>query len=81
MTPLISVEMAWQLLHNDVPRLFEKATFNFAGKLKPGQGIQAEIARDDIELSICLEICHKGNITSSHEVIPNMATSQQIWTH
>jgi hypothetical protein len=37
MTPLIDVQEAWQRLHNEVPRLFEKGIIRYHGKLGPGQ--------------------------------------------
>jgi hypothetical protein len=37
LTPLISVQSAWQLLGNDVTRLFERTTFNYHGKLRPNK--------------------------------------------
>jgi hypothetical protein len=55
MTPLITGSEAWQLLHNDHPRLFQEANLNYRGKLKPGQTIQAEIIRREIEAAVQFE--------------------------
>jgi hypothetical protein len=35
MTPHQALSEPWQLLHNDNPRLFPNATFNYRGNLKP----------------------------------------------
>jgi hypothetical protein len=36
MTPLITARAAWDLLRHDIPQLFETATLDFSGFLKPG---------------------------------------------
>jgi hypothetical protein len=40
LTAQFKPEDAWQQLRHGVPRLFEKATFNYAGFLQPGQTIK-----------------------------------------
>jgi hypothetical protein len=78
MTPLKDVEEAWQLLHHEVPRLFEKATFNYVGKLKPGQTIQAEVAREDIEATARFEIKDHGRISFEHATFSNMMPRPEL---
>jgi hypothetical protein len=78
MTPMITIQEAWQLLHTQVPRLFQQATFNYRGKPSPGQTIQADIARKDVEVAVRFQICHKGAITFTHEIIPNTTAWAEI---
>jgi hypothetical protein len=73
-TPLVPVQQAWQLLHNDHPRLFTEATFNYRRNLKPGQIIQAEIVKENVDLAIDFELMRKGHIKATHESTPNMAS-------
>jgi hypothetical protein len=77
-SPLISVESAWQLLHNDVPRIFEKATFNFHGKLRPGKTIQADIVREQAEITVSFEVYQNGSISFMFERIFNVASWSEI---
>jgi hypothetical protein len=81
MTPLISVQSAWKLLHNDVLKLFEKARFNYHGKLCPGQTIQADIVREQADVTVRLEICQKGSISFYYERIQNMVSWSDLHAH
>jgi hypothetical protein len=80
MTPMYTAIEAWQMLHNQEPRLFEEATLDYAVKLKPGCIIAASVRRADVPLHIRFEIYGKATIT--YELtIPNMATWQAIHSH
>jgi hypothetical protein len=81
MTPLISVEEARQRLHNDVPRLFEKGTFNYVGTLRPGQTIQVEVQREDIEATVRFEIEDHATISFPHETFSNMSPRSELHAH
>jgi hypothetical protein len=81
MTPMITVHAAWQLLHQEVPRLFPNANFNYRGKLRPGQTIQADITRETVEVAVRFQICHKGEIRFIHEFSPTMVTWAEIHAH
>jgi hypothetical protein len=81
MTLLISVQPAWQLLRNDLPRLFERARFNFQGKIQPGQTIQADIVREQVDATNSFEVHRKGSISFMYERIPNMVTRSEIHEH
>jgi hypothetical protein len=70
MTPLISVEQAWNLSHLDHPKLFIEAILNYRGKLKPRQIIRAEVVRTHVEVAVDFELIHKGHIRFAHEAIP-----------
>jgi hypothetical protein len=52
MTPIIDVQGAWQLFHTQVPRLFEKGVIAYRGKLRPGQTIQVDVQKEDIEVAV-----------------------------
>jgi hypothetical protein len=75
------VQSAWRLLHDDVPRLFEKARFDFHGKLRPGQTIQADIVREDVGVTVSFEVFRKGTISFMYERIPNMVSWTDIHSH
>jgi hypothetical protein len=80
MTPMYTATEAWQLLHNQIPRLYEEASLDYVGKLKPGCNITASIVRADVPLHIRFEIYGKSSIT--YELaIQNMATWQAIHAH
>jgi hypothetical protein len=81
MTPLISPQEAWQLLHHDHPRLFSDASFNYRGNLKPGQIIQAEVIKKDVVVSVDFETIRKGHLRFTQEWIPNMVSWADIHTH
>jgi hypothetical protein len=81
MTQLVTVTEAWELLHNQVPGLFEDANLNFRGKLKPYLTINAEIVRRDVRCAVEFEVIKKGTIKYIHEDIPNMATWAEIHAH
>jgi hypothetical protein len=78
MTPLISMYEAWHLLHNDYPRLFEAATLDYQGKLKPGQTIKAEVTKRFVGIAVQFEVYHNGLMKFIHEQIPNMAEWEPI---
>jgi hypothetical protein len=78
MTPLIDVQEAWQRLHNEVRRLFEKGIIRYHGKLRPGQTIQVEVQREDIHATVRFEIKDHGVISFTHEQISNMAPRSEI---
>jgi hypothetical protein len=80
MTPLITATEAWQQLHHIVPRLYEEASLNYIGKLKPGETITASIIRADVQLAITFELYRKARITY-HQIIPNMATWASVHAH
>jgi hypothetical protein len=72
MRQLINVAEAWKLLYNEYPSLFQDLTFNYRGKLRPGQTIRAEIIRREVEVAVRLQAKNKGTITFSHERVPNL---------
>jgi hypothetical protein len=60
--------------------LYEEATLDYVGKLKPGCNITASIVRTDVPLHIRFEIYGKATIT--YELaIPNMSTWQAVHAH
>jgi hypothetical protein len=80
MTPLIDVQDAWQRLHNPVPRLVEKGNIAFRGKLRPGQTIQVEVQREEIEVAVRFEHAHKGTITFTQERLSIMSPRSEVHT-
>jgi hypothetical protein len=48
----LTVHYAWALLHTEIPRLYQFATFNYAGFLQPNATITAEVQREDVTLSV-----------------------------
>jgi hypothetical protein len=80
MTPLITATEAWQQLHHMVSRLYEDASLDYVGKLKPGVVITASIIRADVKLAVTFEIFGKGSITY-RQTIPNMETWENIHAH
>jgi hypothetical protein len=73
MTLLLSVQTAWKLL--------EKASFDYRGELRPGQTIQADIVREEVDVSVKFQIRQKGSITFMYEGIPNMASWAETHAH
>lgn len=68
MTPIVTAMEAWGLLHNEVPRLFEEATLDFRGKLRPGLTIKAEIVWKQPRVGVEFEVIRKGKIRFIHEL-------------
>jgi hypothetical protein len=78
LTSLLTPETAWEQLRHEVPRLFEKATFNYRGPLQPGQTIQAEVLREEIEVTVDFEIESHGHIYFENSRIANMTPREDI---
>jgi hypothetical protein len=81
MIPLVAALKARQLLHNLQPSLFDEATLNHRGKLRPGLTIMAEMTRQIVEVAGEFEIIRKREIKFIRERIPNMDTWAEIHTH
>jgi hypothetical protein len=73
MTPMFDVQEAWGILHTQVPRLFENGVIACRGKLRPGQTIQVDVQREEVEVAVRFELAQKGHITFTHERISNMS--------
>jgi hypothetical protein len=54
---------------------------NYRGNLKPGQTIQADVERENVEVAVQFEVRDKRTIKFEHEIIPNMAMWQDIHAH
>jgi hypothetical protein len=80
MTPLLTATEAWQLLHNSVPKLYEEASLDYVGKLKPGAIITASVIRAEVPLAITFELYRKATITY-HQTVPNMETWASVHAH
>jgi hypothetical protein len=80
MTPLITATEAWQQLHHTASRLYEDASLDYVGKLKPGTTITASIIRADVQLAVRFELFEKASITH-RQVIPNMETWENKHAH
>jgi hypothetical protein len=80
MTPMYTATEAWQILHTQIPRLYEEASLDYVGKLKPGCVITASIVKADVPLHVKFEVYGKGCITFEL-AIPNMATWHAIHAH
>jgi hypothetical protein len=79
MTPALDVDEAWTLLHNQVPRLYPRATFNYRGKLQPKAIITASVFREDVTFTIAFEVKDHGWITFPGNTMSNMTTRQEIY--
>jgi hypothetical protein len=79
MSPAIDVDEAWTLLHNQVPRLYPRATFNCRGKLQPKAIITASIFREDVTFTVAFEVKEHGWITYPNNNTSNMTTRQEIY--
>jgi hypothetical protein len=78
MTTEFKVEDAWQQLHHIAPRLFPRATFNYAGLLKPDQVISAEVLREEIEVTGRFEVKDHRHISFENVRIANMMLRPDI---
>jgi hypothetical protein len=76
-----TVQTAWERLHTQAPRLFQNATFNYAGLLQPGLIIQADVMREQVTVSINFEVQDRGWIEYPRNTISNMLTKQEIYDH
>jgi hypothetical protein len=81
MTPLLTGREAWEQSHHIETRLYENASLDYSGKLRPGITITAAIIRVVVKLTVRFEVIRKGRIMYIHECIPNMATWLEIHTH
>jgi hypothetical protein len=81
MTPLISVQEGWQLLHHDHPRVFQEASINYRGDLNPWQIVQAEVIGKELIVAVDFESIRKRHIRFTHELIPNMVSWADIHAH
>jgi hypothetical protein len=77
-TPMIDAVEARQILRTQVPGLYEDGVIACRGKLRPGQMIQVEVQRCDIQASIRFEIRDHGYITFTGERISNMSPRSEI---
>jgi hypothetical protein len=77
----IDVDEAWRLLHNQVPRLYPNATYNYRGKLQPKAIITAAVFREDVTFTIAFEVKDHGWITFPDNNVSNMITRQEIYDH
>jgi hypothetical protein len=75
----LSIQDAWARLHHRVPRLYEHATFNYAGLVQPNLTVTAEVLREEVTLTFCFEVKDNGWIEHPNNTnISNMLTRQQI---
>jgi hypothetical protein len=75
----MTIQHAWQLLHNQVSRLYQYATFNYAGFLQPNLVVTAEVIREPVTLSFTFEVKDNGWITHGNNTgVSNMLTRQEI---
>jgi hypothetical protein len=70
----------WELLHHQIPRLFQHATFDYTGGFWPGIRIRAEIKRELVDVHLRFGVMHKGYIEYRLPV-PNMGNREDIHTH
>jgi hypothetical protein len=81
MTPLVTARRAWIQLSSNGPGLYEEATLDFRGNLRPGLTVSAEVVRQDVKVAVEFEVIRKGKIKFILEVIPNMVTWAEIHAH
>jgi hypothetical protein len=74
-----TIQEAWALLHNDLPRLYPYATFNYAGFLQPSLTVTAEVIRENVTISFSFEVKDNGWITYRGHDTTNMTTRQEIY--
>jgi hypothetical protein len=75
----LTVQDAWGQLHTTIPRLFQFATFNYAGFLQPGLIIRAEVQREEVTLGVTFEVKDNGWITFGNQTgVGNMTTRQEL---
>jgi hypothetical protein len=77
----IDVDEAWTLLHNQVPRLYPNATYNYRGNLQPKAIITVQVFRVDVTFTIAFEVKNHGWITFPDNNVSNMTTRQEIYDH
>jgi hypothetical protein len=75
-----SIQEAWALLHNEVPRLYPDATFNYTGFLQPGLTVTVGVLRANVKISFSFEVKDHGWITYQGHDASNMVTRQEIYT-
>jgi hypothetical protein len=81
MTPLIDIQEPWQLLQNQVPRLFESGSIAYHGKLRPGQTIKVEVRREEAQVTVRFEVKDHGSISFPQKRISNMSPRSEIHAH
>jgi hypothetical protein len=75
----ISIQEAWARLHHQVPRLYQFATFNYAGMVKPGIIVSADVLRELVTISVNFEVKDHGWIEYPPvQNVSNMLTRQEI---
>jgi hypothetical protein len=62
MSPMVTALEARGILHTTQPGLFEEASLNFRGKLKPGPTIRAEVIRREVILGVEFEVIRNDRI-------------------
>jgi hypothetical protein len=75
-----TIQEAWTLLHNELPRLYQYASFNYAGFLQPNLTVTAEVIREDVRISFSFEVKDNGWITYRGHDAKNILTRQEIYT-
>jgi hypothetical protein len=78
-----SIQDAWGFLHQQVPRLYQHATFNYAGLVQPGLIVTAEVLREDVTVTIGFEVKDNGwiefpNIADISNMTPRLEIYSQI---
>jgi hypothetical protein len=73
----LSIQGAWALLHNQVPRLYQHATFNCAGLVQPRLIVTADVLREDVTVTIGFEVKDNGwmefpNIPGISNMVPRL---------
>jgi ribonuclease HI len=76
-----TIQEAWALLHNQVPRLYPDATFNYAGNLQPGMTVTTQVMRADVRFTVAFEVKDHGWITYPNNDQSNMIDRQAIHAH
>jgi hypothetical protein len=76
----LNIQEAWALLHNDIPRLYPHASYNYAGFLQPKLTVTAEVIREVVKISFSFEVKDNGWITYQEHDASNMVTRQEIYT-
>jgi hypothetical protein len=81
MTAARTVEKAWGVLRLQTPGMHEHAAFNHKGFVQPGLTVQAEVRREQVQLTVVFDVIKRREISYENQVIWNMWTSENICNH
>jgi hypothetical protein len=76
-----TVEHAWEMLRIQAPGMYEHVTFNYRGLLQPGLSIQAEVKREQVQLTVVFEVIRRRESRYENQIIWHMWTNEDIWDH